>query len=534
MKEFFQKYGSRIGTAATALLLTASVGAAALFAWQYSLPKFHDVTIELGEALPGAEAFLTEHADPAKASLVTASEELDLTKPGTQQVTLLHDVTCETVTLTIVDTTAPTLTVKDVVQDIHYVPVPEDFVAESFDLSATTLSFAQPIPAPENYGDTTVEVVITDAYGNSAAAAAKLSYVWMKDTFTLEYGDTLEKADLLMDPEKDADLLHQIQIDVVNAGGVGEYTVTSNDQGQICICTVTVADTTAPALELKDVELYVGSKKVTLEDFLVSATDLSGEVTVTMLTQPVMGKVSTQVIQVEAKDIYGNTTVGEANLYIIADTSAPNFSGVDAMTVEKHSTPDYEKGVSAYDSRDGVVSFTYDASKVDTAKAGTYYVTYTAKDLSGNTSTYRRKVTVNHDAEDTAALVAQMAQKCGTGVEAIRDYVRSSISYSTSWGGDDPIWYGFKNKSGNCYVHAKCLQAILEYRGYTTKLIWVTDKSHYWIMVDMGGYWRHVDATPGTRHSKYSLMTDEQRYETLQNGYPSGRDWDRDKWPSAT
>lgn len=533
MKAFLEKYGSRIGTVGTALLLAGSVFAAGFLAWRCSLPKFQDVTIELGQPLPAASAFLTRYGDPAEASLVTPEAELDLTKPGSQQVKLVHDVTCETVTLHIVDTTAPTLVLKDLIRDIQYVPVPEDFVVESFDLSETTISFAKPIPAPENYGDTTVEVVATDSSGNSTTAVATLSYVWLKDAFTLEYGDTLEKSDLLMNPEKDADLLDQVRIDEINASGVGEYTVTSSDQGQTCVCKVTVVDTTPPTLELKNVEVYVHSPKVKLEDFFVSSQDLSGEVTVKLLTEPDMDTVSVQVIQVEGKDAYGNTTVAEAKLNVIADTVAPKFSGVGSMSVEKHSTPDYNEGVSAHDNRDGGVTFSYDASRVDTSKAGTYYVTYTAKDAAGNTGTYRRKVTVKHDAEDTAALVAEMAQKCGSGVEEIRNYVRSSISYSTNWGGEDPVWYGFKNKNGNCYVHALCLKAILSYRGYSTKLIWVTDKSHYWVMVDMGGYWRHVDATPGSRHSRYSLMTDEQRFETLQSGIPGGRDWDREKWPAA-
>lgn len=528
MREFFTKYGSKILTAVTAVAVAGSVGAAGLFTWLYTQPKFQDATMELGGEMPGVEAFLTDRADPAKASIITQESQLELTRVGTQQVTLLHDVATETVTLTIVDTTAPELKLQDLVKDINYVPTPEDFVVESFDLSATSLSFAEEIPAPEHYGDTTVAVVITDAYGNSTTAEATLSYVWMKDVFTLEYGDTLEKADLLMNPEKDAELLTQTQIDAVNNGGVGEYTLLSYDQGQICQCIVTVTDTTPPTMELKDVELYIGSKLPKLEDFVVSTQDLSGEVTTTLLTELTTNKVSTQTVQVEAKDIYGNSFIGEAKLHIVADTSSPNFSGVDAMTVEKHSTPNYTKGVSAYDSKDGDVPFTYDASRVNTDKAGTYYVTYTATDKSGNKTTHRRKVVVNHDAEDTAAMVAEAASKCATNVEAIRDYVRNSISYSTSWGGDDPVYYGFKNRSGNCYVHAKCLKAILDYRGYTTKLIWVTDQSHYWVMVNMGGYWRHVDATPGTRHSKYSLMTDEQRYQTLQ-----GRDWDREKWPEA-
>ena len=108
------------------------------------------------------------------------------------------------------------------------------------------------------------------------------------------------------------------------------------------------------------------------------------------------------------------------------------------------------------------------------------------------------------------------------------NYVRSYIRYNHDWGGDDPVWYGFSNRKGNCYVHALCLQRLLTEHGYKTKLIWVTNKTHYWLIVDMGGYWRHIDATPSTLHSRYPLMTDEQRLETL-----SGRKWDTSQWPAC-
>ena len=81
---------------------------------------------------------------------------------------------------------------------------------------------------------------------------------------------------------------------------------------------------------------------------------------------------------------------------------------------------------------------------------------------------------------------------------------------------------------GNCYVHALCLQALFNEKGISSQLIWVTDKSHYWLLVNIGGTWKHIDPTPSSLHGRYSLMSDAQRYETL-----SGRDWDRTKWPEC-
>ena len=74
-----------------------------------------------------------------------------------------------------------------------------------------------------------------------------------------------------------------------------------------------------------------------------------------------------------------------------------------------------------------------------------------------------------------------------------------------------------------------CLKALLDEKGYNTQLIWVTERTHYWLIIEIEpGVWRHIDATPGTRHTKYSLMDDKQRLETL-----SGRWWYYSEWPAC-
>ena len=516
------------------LLVAASLTGIALYMQWYDLPKFQDVTIELGQEMPPLSAFFTEHTVENQAVMV--SDPVDVSQAGTYELTFRHSAKEETVYLVVQDTTAPTATFQDVTAEISAVITPESFVTEANDLSPITVSFVKPLSTPESYGDFTVEVQVADAYGNAIIGTCKIYYVWMLPAYTLELGDTLDHSDLLLDPEKDADLLNQAQIDAINAGGVGTYILDSSDGSLSCQCTVTVVDTTAPTLKLKEVAIYKG-KTAKLEDFIESVYDLSGDVKTKLLTKLDFSKMGEQTVIIEATDIYGNVTTAETILRIAADTTPPSFSGVSDMTVNKHSSPDYEQGVSAYDSKDGKVPFTVDSSRVNTAKAGTYYVIYTAKDNSGNKATYRRKVVVLHDAEDTDELVKTIAATLPNDPEAVRDYVRNSISYSANWGGSDPVWYGFKNKSGNCYVHALCLQRLLTEKGYTTQLIWVNHirdgrPSHYWLIINLNGVWRHIDATPSRMHGRYSLMTDAQRYETLVSGNIQ-RDWDRDKWPAC-
>ena len=527
MKKLLGTKGGKICVICAAFLLLAGALCGYWGYRYYQLPKFQNITIELGQALPPIADFLTEHADPEKARFLTDPAQIDLSAVGEQTLRFLHGRKEESVTLTVVDTTPPQVAFRDVVTDIKHQPKPEDFVEQAQDLSAVTISFAEPLAQPKSYGNATVEVVVTDAYGNATTGRCRINYVWMREAVTLELGDTLTKLDLLLSTRRDTDLLDQAELDRINSSPVGTYTITSTDGGQTCTCTVTVRDTTAPELELQTVQVYVNDR-VKMEDFVVRAQDISGEVTLSLREQPDTGSAGTQTVVITAADAAGNVTTAQTTLEVIRDTEPPYISGLTDILTEKNTAPDYEAGVRAWDEKDGRVSITYDASAVDLTTAGVYYVTYTAQDRSGNIGSSRRQVEVNHDAADTAALVASAVAEVGRDPETIRDFVREDLRYSSDWGGDDPVWYGLKYRRGNCYVHALTLQAMLQECGYQCQIVWDLEKTHYWNLVYIGGKWRHMDSTPDRWHSIYSLMDDTQRYETL-----SGRDWDRTQWPAC-
>ena len=513
--------------------------------WYLTLPKFHDLTLELGAQMPKMEDFQTKYAIPALSKQMTDEAYIDMRLVGKQTVDFSHGWQKYTVTLTIQDTTKPEVVFRDVTAYIDEVPTAEDFVQSVTDESKFTIALDVPLVPPENYGNATASVTVTDAYGNATSNQCTVHYAWLERQLTLEYGELLTKEALLLRPDKDAHLLDQAVLDEINNAGVGTYTITSVDGDITCVCQVTVEDTVCPELELRNKKVYIGDV-VTAEDFIVSATDLSGKVDV-KLTSPLDTSAAGKFTLVfEATDINGNVTTKEAVLEVVKDTAGPVFSGMSAMTVEKHSSPDFKAGVKATDSQDGKVTFTCDSSKVNLSKAGTYYAIYSATDSAGNTTTYRRKVTVNYNDEDAMALVQDAADKLpDNDAEALRDYVRDKIRYTHNWGGKDPtkgepepdyvyVWYGMKHKSGNCYVHAMVLDYMLKAKGFETKLIWATDKTHYWNMVNINGTWYHIDSTPGTRHTKYSLMNDAQRYETLFIADENRqRDWDRSQWPAC-
>lgn len=528
MKTFFRSVWGILCIVAASLMVLGCAAAAANQLWYNAQPKFQDVTVELGTQQVPIERFFTRYAKPEKASFAVPLTQQQLAEAEDVPVTLRHGRQEETVVLHVVDTTAPVAEfVTKRTEPSGYVPVPEDFVVSISDLSPTTLSFAQQPQIPEDYRDVEVTVVVTDASGNTLEQVCVVSYSWMYDAVTLELGQQLTAEHILLEPQKADQLLDQSQLDSINEAGVGTYSVTCTSGGHTMTCEVTVQDTQAPTLELTAVDIYAGGR-VKLEDFIVKSEDLSGPVELKLLTELERHTIGSYPVQIEARDCNGNAVIGQTVLNVVPDTTGPYIDGLTTMYVDKHSAPDYLTGVSAYDSKDGTCAVTVSDKDVDLTKAGTYYAVYTSADKSGNSTSAKRKIVVNHDAADTAALVASIAQQIGSDPESLRNYVREEIVYTGSWGGDDPVWYGFTQWVGNCYVHNLCLRALLSYYGYETNLIWVTDESHYWLQINLGGTWYHIDATPGPVHPRYSLMTDEQRLETL-----GGRVWDTTQWPAC-
>ncbi|MCH5341709.1 MAG: DUF5011 domain-containing protein [Acetatifactor sp.] len=500
------------------------IGCAAV--WLYSRPRFHDLTVELGTENISIEDFMTEFANAKNAGIVTDLSTVDISSVGSFPLTLRSGSRNETVTLTVEDTTPPEVEfIPKLEKTPDYQPDPYDFVASCYDLSQVNAYFVGNVVVPLNYEDQSFTVVVEDASGNAVSRVCTLSIVWLKSEYTLELGEQLSKEDLLFNPQRDDYRINQDEIDAINQSGIGEYTVASLVDETVC--QIQVVDTTPPELVLTDLSIYQG-EKVTLDSFVESYYDASGDVQLCLMSQLDVDTLGMQTITIEATDINGNTTTSTATLAVVEDKTPPVIKGLSTLTVAKRSNPDYLAGVTAVDKVDGACEVSYDSRGVDLTTAGTYYVTYTSKDKDGNTAKVKRTVVVEHDKEDTEALADSIAAGLSSDPEEIRDYVRNTVKYSHNRDEEDPVWYGFTNKNGDCYVHAICLQSILSRKGYETQLIWVTNKTHYWLIINLDGVWRHIDATPGPTHSKYSLMTDDLRYSTL-----GGRNWDRSAWPKC-
>ena len=115
------------------LILLAVAGAAAggWFARQYQLPKFHDLTVELGTEIVTLPDFATPYANPEQLRFVSDPAQVDLNRVGSTEITLAHGKREETVTLTVADTTAPEATFTEkLALRIDETPTLEDLVSD--------------------------------------------------------------------------------------------------------------------------------------------------------------------------------------------------------------------------------------------------------------------------------------------------------------------------------------------------------------------------------------------------------------------
>ena len=492
-------------------------------------PKFKDVTLELGTQEINVETFLVSKIYKNGALAVTNLSEIDLTKVGQTDVTLSYKGKEQTVKLTIQDTTPPEV-VQDLTKGLNYKINVEDFIVSKKDLSKIEVEIIEQ-PEITEYADYKVKISVKDEYGNETIGECNLKITWLIPEVTIEIGQSFSLSNLVLDVDEFGDRIPQSEIDKIDESVIGEYTITVVYDDIEYTSKIKVQDTTPPELELKNISIYEDEKISNYKQFIVSASDASGDPETTLKTDINYSIIGNQDIVIEAVDKNGNKVEKTATLTIKRDNIGPTIYGLGDKTVAKNSTVDYRSGVWTTDDRDGNCDFTVDSSAVNTGVAGTYYATYTSKDKKGNTTTRKRKIIVKHNQEDTNNKFNQFYNNylAGKDIVGMASAIRTHIAYSSSWGGDDPVWYGLTEGRGNCYVHANIMQRALTKAGYQSKLIYLTDTSHYWNLVKTNKGWRHIDATPSVNHT-LGLLTDEQK---LADVGLHGKTWDRASWPKA-
>ncbi|MBO5702231.1 MAG: transglutaminase domain-containing protein [Clostridia bacterium] len=253
------------------------------------------------------------------------------------------------------------------------------------------------------------------------------------------------------------------------------------------------------------------------------------------------------------------TVDGKTKKYTVevVDTTAPVIE-VGEIRVNVGDGVAWKKQATVTDNSDGKIDIKVDSSKVNTSVAGTYSVTYTATDESGNSSSATATVIVGTmevtedmlytEIDKVIAQIITDGMNTEAKVRAIYAYVQDSINYASAAETDDFIYAAymalFSSGTGDCYSYFAASKAFFERLGIENidmvRAEGGAPGNHFWNLVNIGTKdaprWYHYDANPISGQYSVSgcLLTDAQvaAYDTWCG--QAYRKYDASKVPASS
>lgn len=318
----------------------------------------------------------------------------------------------------------------------------------------------------------------------------------------------------------------------VTKGGIVPGVVLLKDAGgntaEIAVSVLVLTDTGAPVIEgVHDHTVLLG-KTVDYSSGVTVTDDYDKAPSLTVSGKVDFKTVGSYTVTYTASDASGNTSVKSCVVRVVEDKTAPRISASN-FSVYLGDSVSYLSKVSVSDDFDPDPKVTVDKSKVNLKKLGSYDVTYTATDSSGNTRsvTVKLKVVKRATKSDEVEKMSKAVLKSiitdsmsdVKKVNAIYKWIKNNIGYTGYSDKSDWIiaaYDGLKNRGGDCYTFFAISKALLTQAGIEN--IQVTKvptpsapTNHYWNLVYVNGGWYHMDSTPFHKGSnKLCLLTDKE------------------------
>lgn len=317
----------------------------------------------------------------------------------------------------------------------------------------------------------------------------------------------------------------------------GEHPLEFFYKNKVFKSTLQIADTTPPTAEPVAHTIY-NDETLPAEAFVSNIKDVT-QVAVAFREAPDFTRAGEQTVAVLLTDTGKNVTTVEAKLTVVADTTFPEFSPMEPLTVNLGQTVSYRKDVTATDDRDGELRFEIDSSGVNLEQEGTYSIVYKATDSSGNTTTAQRQITVSASLVVNQELVEEKADEilqkilkedmtAHDKIYAIYYYVRRNVAYSSAPNKDiySAAYYAMTKRKGDCYNFFAMAKVLLDRCGIDNLPVerYKASSSHYWLLVNIGTGWYHYDVSPQSAQDPFRcFMKTDAQVKAYARGRSDGR-----------
>ena len=285
----------------------------------------------------------------------------------------------------------------------------------------------------------------------------------------IEYGDAYDenmisavyKGTILGEQGEELEIVKEGEVDTKKLGKYTvKYTANYNDMEESITVNYIVIDSKKPVIDLViNEDTYTSPKDKYVEEGFSAIDNYDGD-----LTDKVIREEKDGIVFYTVSDSFGNTTTVERKI-VYKDTVAPVITLNGEADLKISTGEEYvEAGFVASDDCEGDISDKVVVSgEVDTAKNGSYVITYAVKDSYGNECVINRNVTVQDITPPTISLKGDKNQyiKIGStysdpGFSALdtvdgdmTDKVQVSGSVDTSKVGSYTISYKVTDSSGN-------------------------------------------------------------------------------------
>ncbi|MBE6673183.1 MAG: hypothetical protein E7599_06655 [Ruminococcaceae bacterium] len=479
-----------------------------------------ELTVEAGSTDFSAADFLRDKSKTARFSQET-QYTYNINKVGTYHLQLIVGEDRYNVVLHVVDTVAPVAHSKPMLVAKGTNLIPENLLTGPIqDATAVTATFLK-APDTNRIGQQDVSILLEDE-GNQTLLIETVIYVTTTVNPVLyQMGEPYPELSQFIGQVEGAHFSTPLSDLDISAPGTYYLDVDIFDSTYSVV--MEAVDTILPvATPVNGIQIYPGDKLPAAKDLVTDVFDATA-LTFEYADNYAFYEPGEYQVVVHITDLAGNVLRVVVTVRVLdateKDTDPPVISGAVDLVANIGSIIVYAENVTVYDARDGKLDlsdanrFAVDKSAVRENVVGTYPVTYTATDRSGNSTSVTVNLHIKHMevsdeaiyayAESVLSEIVTKSMNDRERIEAIYRYVYAlTENFKTDVTSDvnDRYtrlgYYGFLGYGTDAYAATGMMQTLFDLADIEYRVVdrASNDFMHRWLLVDFGDGWFHVDA----------------------------------------